>query len=264
VPMILENGLGLPGLTDRFIGETPRELHIDEIEQIEAAVGDAAVRAKRAGFDGVEIPCFVGYLGAGFFSPVLNRRNDRYGGSFENRIRFIVHNVRQVKSKAGADFPVGVRLTCDDYVDGGIRLEEALRFAKVLEEEGVHYISLFIGGYEVMEVVNSMRDGLILERGYPQAFKKELKIPIMIPGIHDPAIAAKAIADGNIDMISVTRPLLADPLWARKAANGEVDSINPCDRGNACVVRLFNGLPVRCAKNPNFGWERDRPVYRNG
>ena len=134
IPMILEKGLGLPGMTGRFVGETPRELNIEEIVQIEQAVGDAALRAKRAGFDGVEIPCFVGYLGASFFSPVLNKRTDKYGGSFENRIRFIINNIREVKRKAGADFPVGVRLTCDDYVEGGIRLEESPSFCKDFRE----------------------------------------------------------------------------------------------------------------------------------
>lgn len=261
VPIVLENGLGLPGLSNKFVGETPRELGLEEIEQIEQAVGEAAARAKRAGFDGVEIPCFVGYLGASFFSPVLNRRTDRYGGSFENRIRFIINNVRQVKSNVGADFPVGVRLTCDDYVQGGIRIEEALRFAKILETEGVHYISLFMGGYEVMEVANSTRDGMLLERGFPQEFKRILGIPVVIPGIHSPVAAAKALADGHADMISVTRPLLADPNWARKARTGRADDINVCDRQNACVVRLFNGLPVRCRVNPELGWEREKSPY---
>ena len=128
----------------------------------------------------------------------------------------------------------------------------------------MHYLSLFLGGYEVIEIVNSTRDGLILELGCADAFKRELKIPIMISGIHDPDRAAEAVASGQADMVLVTRPLLADPDWAAKALSGQGNTINKCDRENACVVRLFKGLPVRCARNPDFGWERNAPLTLPG
>jgi 2,4-dienoyl-CoA reductase-like NADH-dependent reductase (Old Yellow Enzyme family) len=120
--LVLKGGMGIPGFMDDYVGEMPCELELDEIEAIEEEVGVAAARAQRAGFDGVELPCFIGYLAAGFLSPLLNRRTDRCGGSLENRARFIIKNVRQVRRRTGADFPVGVRLTADDHVEGGIRL----------------------------------------------------------------------------------------------------------------------------------------------
>lgn len=260
VPLIAEKGFSIPGFTERYVGETPRELKIDEIREIESQMGEAAARAKRAGFDGVEVPCFVGYLGASFLSPALNKRTDEYGGSFENRTRFIINNVRRIKEMAGNDFTVGVRLTCCDHVKGGIEMEESVRFAEILEAEGVDYISLFMGGYEVMELTASVSDGLMLEYGYPQAFKRAVDIPIIIPGIHDPRNASATVAAGHADLISVTRPLLADPLWAEKARLGRSDEINKCDRNNSCISRLFRGLPVRCSQNPQMGWERNNSV----
>ena len=257
VPLVAQKGFGIEGYTDPYVGETPRALPVAEIREIEAAMGVAARHAVRAGFDGVEIPCFVGYLAAGFFSPLLNRREDEYGGSFDNRCRFIINNVRSVRAAIGPDIPVGVRLTCSDHVPGGIELEEALQLAQRLESEGVDYLSLFMGSYEVMEIAASQRDNLFEDHGYAQAFKAAVKIPIMVPGMHDPRNAARAVAAGHVDFAVVTRPLLADPEWANKARRGEVESITPCDRSNFCVTRLLGGLPVRCHRNPRMGWERD-------
>ena len=258
--LVLKGGMGIPGFMDDYVGEMPRELKLDEIEVIEEEVGVAAARAQRAGFDGVELPCFIGYLAAGFLSPRLNRRTDRYGGSLENRARFIINNVRQVRERTGADFPVGVRLTADDHVKGGIRLEESLQVARWLVDEGVNYINVFEGGYEVMELTSSTRDGQMLDNGTPQAFTRELDVPVLCPGVHDPHNAARMIAAGQADMVSLTRALLADPRWADKTRLGRTADITRCDRSSECVSLLFKGLPVRCRNNAELGWERLRPA----
>ena len=259
-PMILEQGLQLPGLSERFVGETPRALSSVELEQIENDVAAAAQRAQRAGFDGIELPCMLCYLAGELLSPLYNRRTDEYGGSFENRTRFIRNNVRRVRSAVGDNFAIGVRLVSDDLLEGGVGLEESLQLAQLLEADGADYLALFLGSYERIDVAASRVDGVMVERGIPQAFKRAVRIPILIPGVHDPLRAADAIAVGAADAVVQTRTLLADPAWANKIRDGKTGEITACDRNNHCFVRLFSGLPVRCRQNPELGWERLRSL----
>ena len=255
-PMILEEGLQLPGFTGRFVGETPRALSIDELQSIENDVGLAAKRAQQAGFDGVELPSMLIYLAGELFSPRYNTRTDDYGGSFENRTRFIRNNVRRVREAVGPGFPIGVRLVADDLLEGGVRLEESVKLAQLLEAEGASYIAIFFGSYERADITVSRWDGEMVKRNIPQAFKAVLRIPVLVPSVHDPEAAAKLIADGVADVTVQTRTLLADPNWPLKVAAGALDTIIKCDRQNHCFVRLFSGLPVRCSQNAELGWER--------
>jgi len=126
--------------------------------------------------------------------------------------------------------------------------------------EGVNYVNVFEGGYEVMELTSSTRDGQMLDNGTPQAFTRELDVPVLCPGVHDPHNAARMIAAGQADMVSLTRALLADPHWADKTRLGRTADITRCDRSNECVSLLFKGLPVRCRNNAELGWERLRPA----
>ena len=160
----------------------------------------------------------------------------------------------------GTEFPVGVRLTANDHLPGGIGLDESLQVARWLVDEGVNYINVFEGGYEVMELASSTRDGQQIENGTPQAFKAAVNVPILCPGVHSPINAARMISAGQADMVSLTRALLADPQWATKTAQGRPDDIVACDRTSSCVSLLFQGLPVRCHRNPEMGWERLHPT----
>ena len=258
--MILEQGLQLPGLSGRFVGETPRELSSTELATIEGEVAEAAQRAQRAGFDGVELPCMLSYLAGELFSPRYNLRTDAYGGSFENRTRFIRNNVRRVRAAVGDTFAIGVRLVSDDLLDGGVGLDESVRLAQLLQDDGADYLAIFFGSYERIDVAASRVDGMMVECGIPQAFKRAVSIPILVPGVHDPQRAADMIAAGAADASVQTRTLLADPAWANKVRATTIDAITACDRNNHCFVRLFTGLPVRCKQNPELGWERLRAL----
>ena len=254
----LPEGMKFPG---GLAGELPRELTVSEIEALEDEEADSAIRAVAAGFDGIEIPCHHGYLALSFLSPRINKRNDLYGGGLENRIRFILNTVRKTRDRIGPDFPLGVRLCAAEHVEGGLTCNESVEAAKILEKEGIDFVDLADGVYEKHKYISPEADGTLLEHGEPQAFKKALNIPVIIPSIHDPDMAEAAVRNGSTDMVALGRQLLADPDWANKVKEGKVDSIVKCDRDNKCIMRFFFGLPVRCPLNPNLGRERFMPEY---
>jgi len=251
-------GLRFPG---GVLGELPRELSISEIIALEDAAADGAARAPACGFDGIEISCHHGYLAASFLSPRVNRRTDLYGGRFENRMRYILNILRKVREKVGPDYPVGVRLVANEHMEGGLTLDDCVEAAKRLEDESADYINLSDGFYEKMKYIFPDTDGLLLEHGEPQAFKRALKIPVITPSIHNPDIAEKAIANGETDMIEMGRQLLADPDWANKVRDGKAGEITTCDRDCFCNIRAAMFLPVRCKLNRNLGSEQYMPEY---
>lgn len=251
-------GLRIPG---GHAWEIPRELPTSEIIEIEDASADSATRIVAAGFDGMEIACHLSYLAASFLSPLVNKRTDLYGGSFQNRMRFLLNTVRKIRDKIGPDFPMGIKLICNEHVEGGLTAEESAEIAKVLEKEGMGYVALADGCYQSLKFANPAEDGTLLKHGELQAFKKKLKIPIMAHSYHDPDIAEKVVAERKTDMVVLGRQLLADPDWANKVKDGKVSEITRCDRDNFCLLRLFLGLPVRCKLNPNLGRERYMPEY---
>lgn len=250
--------LKLPG---GMIGEVPREISIPEIMELQDTAANSAVRAPACGFDGLELSCQHGYLAASFLSPLANRRTDMYGGSLENRMRYILDMYRKTREKVGPDFPIGVRLAANEHMEGGLTLAESVEIARRLEAEGVDYINLCDGFYAKMKYIFPDIDGSLLEHGEPQAFKKALKIPVLTPSIHSPDLAQDAIANGKTDMVSMGRQLLADPEWANKVSDGKVSEIIRCDRDDFCLLRLFVGMSIRCKLNPNLGREQYMPEY---
>ncbi len=262
-PLVVEEeswpeGMRFPG---GYIGETPREIPISEIIALEDEFSNSAIRAVAAGFDGLEIASHLSYLAASFLSPRVNRRTDMYGGSLKNRMRFLVNTVHKTRNKIGPDFPLGVKLICNEHMEGGLTIEDCVEIANVLDGEGVDYISLADGCYESMKWSTPPEDGTLLEHGEPQAFKRVLKIPIITHNLHNPNLAESAVAEGNTDMVALGRPLLADPEWANKVKKDKVSEIVKCDGDNFCQVRLFFGLSVRCKLNPNLGRERYMPEF---
>jgi 2,4-dienoyl-CoA reductase-like NADH-dependent reductase (Old Yellow Enzyme family) len=251
-------GLRFPG---GIVGELPRELTIPEIVALEDESANSALRVKAAGFDGIEIPCHHGYLLLSFLSPRINKRTDSYGGTLENRMRFLLNSVHKTRENIGPDFPLGVRLCANEHMQGGLTCQDCVQVAKMLEKEGVDFIHLADGVYESHNYVIPEKEGTLLEHGEPQAFKKALKIPVITPSVHDPDLAEAAVAKGNTDMIASARQMLADPEWANKVREGRIKDIRRCDRDSACTVRLFFGLPVRCKINPDLGRERYMSEY---
>lgn len=192
-----------------------RELSLEEIERLPELFANAALRAKEAGYDGVEIHAAHGYLLDQFYSPLTNKRTDIYGGSLENRIRLHVKVIRAVRQAVGNDYMVAIRFGGCDYMEGGSTIDEAVAASQVFEKEGIDYLSL-TGG-----MCRYMRDD-VKTPGYfgdlSEAVKNHVNIPVLLTGgVTDIEDADRLLAEGKADMIGVGRALLKDPNWADKA-----------------------------------------------
>ncbi len=240
-------------------GPVPEELSIEEIHWIEDAYATIARLMKGCGFDGAELHFAHGYLGDNFLSPRTNLRTDAYGGSFENRVRFFRNVVIKTRVQVGPEFVVGVRLTGEEHMAGGLGIEEASRVAKIGEEVGLDYIHLTAGCWEAVKWYVPDEDETML----PQAeeMKRVVKIPVITPSIHNPVRVEEAIQSGKTDMVSHCRPLIVDPEWVNKVAGGEEKRIRKCIRCLVCLRRTRHGLGMRCEVNREVGQERYMPEY---
>lgn len=233
-----------------------RGMSKDEIKQVERDFAKAAWRARAAGFDGIEIHGSICHLIAMFCSPFYNHRTDEYGGSPENRVRFYKEIIEEVQKECGKDFPIIARLAGCEYSDDGLTLEEGIEQAKVLEKTGVVCFHIVGGDYRNVRCINAQYDrrGDFIEvaKGFKDA---GIKLPIILDGgFTTPDIAEKALEDGVCDYIGLGRPIIADPLWAVKLAEGRPEDITPCIRcTKGCVgtMATFNAAyGLRCSVNP--------------
>ncbi len=247
----------------------PAELTHAEIRQIVGAFGDAARRAKMAGFDLVEIHGAHGYLITNFLSPHTNRRTDQYGGSLQNRMRFMVEVIDDVRAKVGADFPVTIRLSGSDYEPDGFGVDETIVVAKTAEQHGVDGVHISGGDHhQMIHQVSPMAVERCHNVWAAAAVKPELKIPVIASGsINMPQLAEQVLEEGKGDFVALGRPLWADPNWPNKARAGRAQDIVPCIRCNdGCLDRtFFNFQAVSCSVNPNIGREGEfeiRPAVR--
>lgn len=246
----------LPALA--VVKGVPRELRREEIRELVLCHAEAARRAQEAGFDCVEIHAAHGYLISEFLAPNANRRTDEYGGSFENRIRFLLEILDAIKARCGGGFPVGVRFNGEDYVPGGWTLPEARRLAPRLEEAGADWLHVSAGVYGSMPVtIPSMYEPFGLFVPLAEAVKKTVRIPVIAVGrIKDPLLAERILAEGRADLIAMGRAHLVDPELARKAFTGRLDEIRPCIgccRG--CIERVLALEEASCVMNPELGRE---------
>ncbi len=241
-----------------MIGEEPREMSSEDIEEMERCFAAAADRAATAGFDGVELHAAHGYLINQFLSPHSNCRSDEYGGSLENRMRFLVNIVRRIK-KSQPGFLLSVRLNMDDFVPGGLNLLESVLIARRLEEEGVDLIHCSSGTYE--SGLNSIEPASYKEgwRAYLAGeLKKWVKIPVISGGvINNPGFANQLLVSKQADFIFLGRSLLADPQWVNKVQEGRLEDIRPCLMCNRCIESNFKGVAVRCTVNYQAGREAE-------
>ncbi|MGW5736033.1 MULTISPECIES: oxidoreductase [Streptomyces] len=230
----------------------PRALADDEVEQTIEDFVRAAELAKLAGYDGVEVMGSEGYLINEFIAAPTNQREDRWGGSYENRIRFPVEIVRRVRERVGADFIIIYRLSMLDLIPGGSTLEEVVHLAKEIEAAGATIINTGIGWHEarIPTIATSVPRG-----AYTFVTKKvmgEVSVPLVTTNrINTPEIAEQLLADGAADMVSLARPLLADPDFVAKAKAEQPDAINTCIGCNqACLDHTFNLQITSCLVNP--------------
>ena len=236
-------------------GLVPRGLSHEEIPEVITAYVEAARRARDAGFDAVELQACHGLLINHFLSPLANKREDEYGGTRENRARFLVEIVEGIKRRLGHDFPVMVRLVAEDLLGGGLTREDGCWFASYLEESGADAIhpDFGLGGKEKR----------LEPMPYPQAWrvclaeeiKKSVSIPVIAVGvIREPRVAEEILEAGKADFIALGRALIADPDWPRKAQAGQEQAVRKCVGCNECVVaRHVEETPLRCSVNATVG-----------
>ncbi len=236
--------------------ETPRELSVSEIEEIIEAFTVAAQRVKNAGADGVELHMAHGYLLCSFLSPFSNQRRDQYGGDIQGRARFALEVLKSVRNRVGPDFPISCRLSGDEYVDGGLKIEETKQVAQILEKEGANVLHVSAcnaaSGY-LNHPPYYVEEGVFVHLA--EAIKSVVKIPVITVGrIRNPAMAEQVLREGKADLVSMGRALIADPHMPKKAQEGRLEDINLCISCNRCIQTLRKEA-VRCAVNPETGNE---------
>ncbi len=252
-------------VASKFVGRMPRALEHDEIVAIEDAFAQAARRAKQAGFDGVEIHGAHGYLICEFLSPYTNKRTDEYGGSRENRARFMMNILRKVREQVGDDFLVGIRLSGEEKVEGGITIDDACAYGQMFEEL-VDYIHVSVGNYETMAtwMISPMYRPEHAIVDLAAAMKKAVtKAKVITVNALTPVTAEQALERGDADLVAFARPLLADPDMPNKIKAGCLDDVRPCMRGHeGCISLFFRGCPIRCEVNPQAGQEREYEIHK--
>jgi 2,4-dienoyl-CoA reductase (NADPH2) len=244
--------------------ETPREMTIEDIEQVKESFARAALKARKVGFDYIEVIACTGYLISQFLSPVTNHRTDQYGGSVENRMRFGLEVIQKVRAALGPDVPMGVRIAGHDYMEGGNTNKEAAQFAAAAEKAGANAINVTGGWHEtnVPQLTTNVPRGmyLYLARGV----KNQVQVPVFASNrLGDPELAEMALRTGSADMICWGRPLITDPELPNKARTGRLDQAVYCIACNqGCFDSIFSGTAVHCVLNPLAGRENEFSLDR--
>ncbi|MCI9272206.1 MAG: FAD-dependent oxidoreductase [Dorea sp.] len=248
---------------------TPNELTLEEIKEIIESFGDAALRAKKAGYDAVEIHGAHGYLIQEFTSQYSNKRTDEYGGDLLGRAKFSLDIIHNIRSKVGEDYPLIYRMSTDEYLPNGegLKLPDSLALATMYEEAGIDALHSSIGNYTT---IHYMLPPAAVKHGESQNLSGELKKVVSIPVINvgrynDPYIANAAIKAGRCDMVTMGRQSLADPLFPKKAKAGKISDIRHCIGCQiGCVENLYKCSPIHCIVNPRVGYEYQFPTKKSG
>jgi 2,4-dienoyl-CoA reductase-like NADH-dependent reductase (Old Yellow Enzyme family)/thioredoxin reductase len=250
--------------------EMPRALTRGEIAGLVEAHVEAAARAKAAGFDGVDIHCAHGYLVPSFFSPLTNLRTDEYGGDLAGRTRFLTEIVWGIRARLGKDFPLTIKISGDEYIEGGLGIPAMIEIARSAEEAGIDGLIVSAGtvggkkiedlaqAHKVMRTLPMMtKPGCLVP--IAAEFKKALRIPIVAVGrINRIALAEEILSQCKVDIAAIGRALLADPDLPNKALQGREEEIRPCIACNeGCYKRILGQLDICCSINPNLGREAE-------
>jgi 2,4-dienoyl-CoA reductase-like NADH-dependent reductase (Old Yellow Enzyme family)/thioredoxin reductase len=239
----------------------PKEMSKEDIDAIVDSFGEAAQRAKEAGLDGVELHGAHGYLICGFISPLSNKRTDEYGGSMMNRLRFPLEILGRIRARCGNDFPVGIRLSCNEMLSGGLTPEEVEIMCPVLAEAGFDAISITRANYGSFRwIIPPAGIPPAVLAPYAERVKKVVGIPVMVAHrIQDPFVAEHIIAQRQADLVCMGRALIADPDLPNKAAAGHFEDIIPCIACNqGCLARMFvDHRHLSCTLNRTVGEEKE-------
>ncbi len=252
----------------KLVKQETRALTIEEIQQLILQFIEGAVRVQKAGCDGVELHAAHGYLLHQFLSPYTNKREDEYGGSFENRLRMIIEIINGIRKECGPDFPIGVRLSVEEFLDKTgvteeyIHIQDGIKIAMALEQAGIDFIDTSCGLYETgmtciepISFPQGWRHDMLL------AVKSHVKIPVIgVSVFREPAVAEKFLEEGVVDFISMGRTWNADEEWGKKVQEGRESELRKCVSCLRCFESLneYNaaGLPPECALNPRYARER--------
>ncbi len=234
-----------------FTQSPPKEVTIAEIRAIVEAFGQAAFRAKKAGFDGVQIHSAHGYLLSQFLSPAFNKRRDDYGGPVEKRARVLLDVLREVRTAVGPDFPILVKMNSADFLDGGLTLDDSLQIGAMLKNGGIDAIELSGGTIRSGELKHS-RLGITSEekeayfKDAAKAFKEKLNVPlILVGGIRSFRLAERLLDDRIADYISMSRPFIREPALVKRWASGDLRKAT-CQSDSQCRERALAGEGIYC------------------
>ncbi len=238
-----------------MVHEMPKEM----IEEIADAFGKGAALVKDCGFDMVMIHAAHGWLFSQFLSPVTNQRTDEFGGSLENRARFLLMTIDSVRKAVGPRFPIEIRLSGDDMTDIGLDIEDCIRVAEMVDGK-VDLINVSVGNHEDPELFCRTHPSAFFPHGVNVEFaariKQHVKTPVSCVGsLQDPAQMEEIIASGQADCVELGRELLADPFLPDKALHGKADDITPCLRCYECFGETSKSETVKCTVNPILGQE---------
>ncbi len=241
--------------------ETPHEMGEEEIAELIAAFARSAGYICDGGFDGVELHSSHGYLIQQFFSPLSNQRTDRWGGSLENRMRFAFEVIEAVRGAVGDDFVLGIRLTGDEFVPGGLTTDDTREIARRLVAAGrLDYVSVSAGVGQTPFLITCDMNFPPGSQAYLAGMIKQAvgDIPVFASQrINDPLLAERILAEGQADMVGMTRAMVCDPELPRKARGGQLDSIRACIACNQnCIGRIMQSKSIGCVQNAAVGCER--------
>jgi 2,4-dienoyl-CoA reductase-like NADH-dependent reductase (Old Yellow Enzyme family) len=247
-----------PSVMKNENGPLCRAVTVEEIQRIVEAFGNAAARAQKAGFDGVQIHAAHGYLLSQFLSPFYNKREDEYGGSAENRARIVLEILHAVKSRVGERFPVAIKINSEDFVEGGLNVDGMVETASMLEKAGVDAIELS-GGVFYSGKYNAIRrgklDSMDEEVFYKEAarkYKERIKVPLMlVGGIRSFEVAERLIDDGLTDFISLSRPLIREPDLIKRWQSGDTHKAE-CQSDNLCFKPGIQGEGIYCVVEKKY------------
>lgn len=246
------HGVAPSALKSPIAAATPRAMSEEDIQRTLDDYAHAATLAQSVGYDGVEIMGAEGYLINQFATPRANQRQDAWGGSTENRLRFAIEAVRRTRAATGPGFLIIYRLSMLDLVEGGCTWDEVVALARAVEAAGASLINPYVGWHEARVPTIATLVPRAAFRDLTARLKRELRLPVVASNrINDPAVAEAILADGGADLISMARPLLADPDFVNKARAGRADEINVCIACNqGCLDAAFSGRITGCMVNP--------------
>lgn len=241
------------------VGEMPRALETGEVESLVKSFIKGARISQISGADGIELHAAHGYLIGQFLSPLTNKRTDKYGGNFTNRMNFITEIITGIKHVCGSSFPISVRISADEFVEGGLNLEEAIKVSQTLETLGVDAINVSSGTYDsALTIIEPISYPQGWKRHLAKAIKEAINIPVIACDvIRTPDFAESLLEEDNLDFVALGRAQLADPTWSNKAREKRDQEIRPCISCLYCIEELTLGKRIKCAVNPKVGREEE-------